>query len=69
VSIRLILWALPSGHVHSIGAMASDREILRFCSSGSVSSRLVPSSTLPARVTAPDRASRASASVVFPAPP
>ena len=48
VSIRLTLW--PS---HSNGASASESEMLRFCSSGSVSDTVVPSSTRPDPVDGP----------------
>ena len=48
---------------------ASEIEIRRFCSSGSKSDAVVPSSTRPIRLMAPDRASSASARVVLPLPP
>ncbi len=54
---------------HSIGAIASDTEIPRRCSSGSWSDTVLPSSTVPIRVIAPAVKSIASASEVFPAPP
>ena len=40
--------------VHANGAIASEMEMRRAISSGSVSSVLLPSSTLPARVVVPD---------------
>src|SRR6476620_1403176 len=62
--MRLILWSF-----HSNGASANDRDRPRFCSSGSKSVTVVPSSTLPTRVVAPAQCSSASASVVLPDPP
>jgi hypothetical protein len=54
---------------HSIGAIASETEICRRCSSGSWSETVLPSSTVPIRVSAPAVKSIASSSVVFPEPP
>src|SRR5437660_7187691 len=54
---------------YSKGARASDTEILRLTSSASKSVVVVPSSTRPWRGMAPAQKRRASASVVFPAPP
>src|SRR2546423_11679789 len=62
--MRLIL--CPS---YSKGATASDTEILRLTSSASKSVVVVPSSTRPWRGMAPAQKRRASARVVFPAPP
>ena len=47
--MTLTLYVLPSVAVHSNGASASDIEMRALMLSGSVSSRLVPSSTLPGR--------------------
>src|SRR3954471_14190690 len=54
---------------YSNGASATDTEIDRFTSSASKSVVVVPSSTRPCRLMAPAQNSRASASVVLPAPP
>ncbi len=54
---------------HSIGATESETEICRRCSSASWSDTVLPSSTVPIRVIAPDANSMASSSVVFPEPP
>jgi len=54
---------------HSTGAIASETEICLRCSSGSWSLTVLPSSTVPMRVIAPDVKSIASSSVVLPAPP
>ena len=54
---------------HSIGATESETEICRRCSSGSWSDTVLPSSTVPIRVIAPDANSIASSSVVLPEPP
>src|SRR2546423_6612862 len=62
--MRLILWSF-----HSNGASARDNDRPRFCSSGSKSQTVVPSSTRPIRLMAPALWRRASASVVFPDPP
>ncbi len=48
--------------------LPGDLDRVFFTDSGSVSNTLVPSSTFPARATAPARASKASANVVVPAP-
>ena len=69
MSIRLTLYVWPSSHFHSTGAMASDSDIVRLTSSGSVSHTVVPSSTRPALGTTPARSRIASTSVVFPHPP
>src|SRR6202521_3311599 len=62
--MRLTLWPC-----HSNGATARLTDICRLSSSGSKSVVVLPSSTEPMRVIAPARNSRASLSVVFPAPP
>lgn len=54
---------------HSIGAIASETEIWRRCSSGSWSETVLPSSTVPIRVSAPEVKSIASSKVVLPEPP
>ena len=54
---------------HSTGAIASETEMPRRCSSGSWSETVLPSSTVPIRVIAPAVKSIASSSVVLPAPP
>ncbi len=54
---------------HSIGDIARDTEIWRRCSSGSWSETVLPSSTVPIRVMAPEANSIASSRVVFPEPP
>src|SRR5438105_8141099 len=54
---------------YSKGARASDTEILRLTSSASKSVVVDPSSTRPWRGMAPAQKRRASARVVFPAPP
>ena len=54
---------------HSTGAMASETLSPFLTSSGSKSETVLPSSTLPIRVTAPEAKSIASISDVFPAPP
>ena len=64
VSSRLTLW--PS---HSKGARVSDTEMVRFCSSGSKSVTVLPSSTRPIRLVSPATKSSASVKVVFPAWP
>ena len=60
----LILW--PS---YSKGASDTDSEMPRLISSGSKSVVVVPSSTRPWRLTAPEQKSSASARLVLPAPP
>src|SRR5581483_10465606 len=62
--MRLILW-----FAHSHGTSARERLILRFCSSGSKSETVVPSSTRPSRLMAPLANAAASASEVLPVPP
>src|SRR5579875_1455761 len=62
--MRLILWPR-----HSKGATPSETLILRLTASGSKSVVVVPSSTRPCRVTAPEQKRSASASEVFPDPP
>ena len=62
------MYVSPSDACHSNGATASDSDIVRFSSSGSVSHTVVPSSTLPALARTPERSSSASASVVLPLP-
>src|SRR5437762_10644953 len=64
VSTRLIRWPF-----HSQYARAVLTEILRLISSGSKSVVVVPSSTLPRRLTAPVVKSIDSTSDVFPTPP
>src|SRR5438876_650138 len=64
VSTRLIRWPF-----HSQYATAVLTEILRLISSGSKSVVVVPSSTLPRRLTAPVVKSIDSTSDVFPTPP
>ena len=64
----MTLYDWPLLAVHSNGAIASEMEMRRAISSGSVSSVLLPSSTLPARVVVPDLVNNASASVVLPLP-
>ena len=49
-----------------MGAIASDTEMPARCSSGSWSETVLPSSTVPIRVIAPDVKSMASSSVVLP---
>src|SRR5947209_14511595 len=60
----LILWPW-----YSKGASDSESEIARLISSGSKSVVVVPSSTRPWRLMAPEQNNRASARLVFPAPP
>ncbi len=52
-----------------MGAIESETEMLLRCSSGSWSDTVLPSSTVPIRVIAPDVYSMASSSVVLPEPP
>ena len=68
MSIRLTLYVSPSLAVHSNGARASDSDIVRLTSSGSVSQTVVPSSTRPALASTPARSRSASTSVVLPLP-
>ena len=54
---------------HSTGAIASETLMPFLTSSGSKSLTVLPSSTVPIRVVAPEVKSMASSSVVFPDPP
>ena len=66
--VDLVGLARGSVAFHSNGATATESDILRLISSGSVSHTVVPSSVLPARGSTPARCSSASASVVLPLP-
>ena len=67
--MTLTLYVSPSVARQSNGARASDSDIVRLASSGSVSQTVVPSSTRPARASTPARRRSASTSVVLPLPP
>src|SRR6266849_4833848 len=61
--MRLILWPR-----HSMGASERETDRVFLISSGSKSVTVLPSSTRPSLVVAPDRNTRASASDVLPVP-